>query len=390
MMKALLFVVLCTAPFSIAAVQGVDEAARRLTQMTEFNAGVKATVELPVGSDDEIIYNLKISTTAASDADTLQTVAYLVDWELPKVNSHGFSAYFDGNFYRYRDGSRMQEYHAAVNPEPFTSAIPVQTHTQFYETLPVALGAELLEMTVDTTFTLHWVPDTVFRGADVSVLLANRNIRGYEAANLKYVFDRNTMRPLYIEKEMSPGSISEQTLTYVYSYSPEPYEVPLSESTLSTLYPEAFSLYRDDNFGLLSLKDKAVPPISLPTLDGERFNRSRGETTGSLQLIVFLDENIGSTPDVIANVRRAIGTLPMSVDVVWIFLSNRSDDIETLTGNANWGETVLKSGRNAVKDFGVAVTPSLIFVGRDGKVKDVVAGFNNNLYQSVIDIVSGL
>lgn len=388
MRTTILSVALLSAAFLTPVVKAdLKEAVARLLDMHRVAAQVKVTVELPVGSEDEIVYNVGIASQPSMTTDSLLPVSYLIDWELPGVGAHGFSAYFDGNFYRFRDGSRMEEYHVDVNPEPFISSTPIQSHTQFYETVPVAVGQELSDMLADSTYTLHWVSDTLFRGDRVSALLATRAVQGYEAANLKYLFDGSTMRPVYIEKEMSPGSISEQTLTYDYTYPHTVSTVPQTEGELSSRYADAFSLYRDDTFGLVSLKGKPVPPLALSTIDGQRFNRQRGETAGSREIIVFVDEEISSTPDVVREVRRGANSLPMNVDIVWVFLSNRTDDIREVVGNPGWGETVLISGRNAVKDFGVAAAPSLVFVNSDGIVKEVITAFNNNLRQSVIDIV---
>lgn len=369
----------------------IDSLAGNLMNMKDFKAKVKVLVTLPMAANDEVEYTVRLASVE-NEADTILGASYLIDWTLPVPSgeSHGFSSYFDGNFYRFRDGGgRLQEYHFENDSEPFLTSTPVQTTTQFYESLPVALGNELLEIIADSTYSVRFYPDTVFRGNQVSIVRARREINGVEAANNLYVFDKGRNTPILIEKEMSPGTISEQTVTYTY-VNPKDRKtgrVPLTEKELIELYPEPFTLFREGSYALSSLVSKELPPFSLETLDGKRFIYNRTGDLTSPTILAFLDENVGSTSEVIDDVRDAIDDLPSNVDVLWIFLSNRHDEIEHAVERTVPGETTLISGRNIVKDFGVTEIPSMIFVGRDGIIRNVLIGYNQNLNEFVINIM---
>lgn len=387
MYRKLLLGVLCCVAASSATVNATltpDSIASKLRQITFYNARVDVLVELPMASNDEVTYTVNLSEVA-NEPDSLLQVSYLIDWTLPRPqgDSHGFAAYFNGNHYRYRDGSTIKEYHADADVTPFLSATPVQKSVQFFELLPWALGAEIDAMVADSTFTLKLAADTLFRGNPAVVLEADRVINGIDAAEMKFVFDPSTLLPVYIEKEMSPGSISEQTLEYTY----HPRQVgtpPTTEEQLIDLYPEIFSNFREGSYALQSLVGREIPSFSLPTLTGTRLGHTRGQQLPSPTIIVFVDEQIGSTPQLLTKVSHAVNSLPMNVDVWWIYLSNRRDEIEELHKAQRAAGTVLTSGRNVTKDFGITSTPSLIFVGRDGKVADIVNGFNNDIGDIVI------
>lgn len=366
----------------------LDSLQNKLAGMKTFNAAVEVMVSLPMGADDEVKYEIDVASLPTATIDTLSEVTYLIDWTLPSAssNSHGFSAYFPGNFYRFRDGGgRLQEYHFQITPDPFTSFTPVQKTAQFMETLPVTIASEIAMMRNDTTFLIKYYPDTLYKGNPAEVLRGTRIINGLEALNFIYVFDASDSRPVYIEKEMSPGTISEQTVYYRYSYPDEAKrQVPETEQVLIELYPEAFAQFREGTYALASLKGKPLPGFSLPTLEGERYSYNRGDELTSPLLIVFVDEKVGSTASLMTDVRETLTNLPMNVDVDWVFLSNRHDDIADVTGKLLPGERVLISGRNVVQDFGITETPSLIFVDTQGIVTDVLAGYN----KSVSDIIT--
>lgn len=356
-----------------------------LADMKDFEASVDVTVTLPMAADDEVNYTVDLAS-ADAPADTLSPVSFIIDWTLPApsgVNT-GFTAYFNGNLYRYRHASKLQEYHADSNPDPFLSLYPVQNTTQFREILPVALADEINGMMTDSTWTLAWTPDTLFRATPVAMIRARRRVDGVEAANSIYVFQPHILSPLYVEKEMSPGQISEQTVAYTYRPARRDIAIPVSESQLMELYPEEFARYREGAYALNSLKGRQLPSFSLPATTGDRYSRSAADAFQSPVILAFIDETVATTPQLIADVRNAIDRLPANVDVKWIFLSNRTDDILPLI-TPRAGEQILFSGRNIAPDFGITATPALIFVTPDAKVADIQAGYNNNMVSIVIN-----
>ena len=383
----------CALALHAADNNGVVALSEALAQQQAYSACIDVTLTLPMAANDEVQY----SVTAVSEPtpnDSLLGVAYLIDWTLPTPsgNSTGFTAYFNGNFYRFREGGgRIQELHADREPFSFTSETPVQTSAQFFESLPVALANEILQMASDSTFSVTFTADTLYRGIPASVLMARHKIQDIDVANILMVFDRDNCRPIMIEKEMSPGTISEQTVVYRYSYGHgcSDNEAALDEARLVDMYPEAFALYREGNYGINSLKGKSLPGFSLPTLNGDRVAYNRGDQLPTQQLLVFLDEQVATTPQVIQQVREALQQTSENVEVMWIFLSNRQDDIAPLftAGRVPRGEIALTSGRNVVQDFGVTETPTFILADTNATVQGILVGFNQNLVESVITLI---
>lgn len=365
---------------------GVETLSESLRKMDDFRSGVKVEVSLPMAANDEIEYNVNALSSPAA-GDSLSTLNYLIEWSLPTPNgvSKGFSSYFNGDFYRYREGSALQEYHADDNVQPFISQSPVHKTTQFIDVFPVSLGAEIQAMAKDTTYSLVWTADTIFHGENVAVLKSERIINNQTVAEITYVFDKVSLSPKYIEKEMSPGTISEQTIIYEYLPEDNPkLKVPTNEEELISIYPEIFSNFREGNYGLESLKERQLPGFSLPNLNGDRYSRLRSDGFSNPTLIAFVEEDISSTPDLIKDIRKGINSLPFSADIIWVFLSNRHDDIEEVIGRTLPGEIVLMSGRNVVKDFGVTETPSFLFVNVDGKVSDILSGLKPDMESTVM------
>lgn len=369
------------------AASPVDFVVDSLQKHSLFSSTVNVEVSLPMAADD-VRYTVEIASQP-SPADTLSPINYLIDWTLhaPDADRKGFTSYFNGNLYRFRDDSPMNEYHFSNNPLPFISATPVQNTTQFIDLFPVNVAREINEMSTDPSYKLSFTPDSIFNGQKAAILKARRSIADEEVANLLYVFEPEHYTLRRIEKELSPGSISEQTVVYTYEPGINNETVPTSEAELVQRYPDAFSNFREGNYGLQSLMNRPVPSFSLPTLDSQRFNYSKGSTLNSPTLMVFLDYNVGNPEETINLIRNAADILPMNTDILWIFLSNRRDDIEEIITPAA-GETVLLSGNKVVKDFGITSSPTIIFVDRDGIIKDYQIGFNNNLSDIVLQKAS--
>lgn len=357
-----------------------------LRKMGNYSGSVKVELSLPMAANDEVEYTVYALSREVNE-DSLSSIDYLIEWALaaPDGTVKGFSSYFDGHFYRFRDGFRLQEYHVDENIQPFISVSPVQKTTQFIDLFPVKLGDEIAGMACDSTYSCVWTPDTLFRGLRSAVLKAKRTVNDETVAELVFVFDAVTLVPEYIEREMSPGSISEQTVVYKYQECDlSGLAVPRVEEQLIGLYPEAFADFREGAYRLTSLKGRTLPAFSLPELDGGRLTRQRNDRLENPTLVAFVEEEVGTTTGLISEVRGGLRSLPFNADIIWIFLSNRHDDIIQAVGKILPEETVLASGRNIVKDFGVTETPSFIIVGRDGIVTDVMIGYGTRTASAIM------
>ncbi len=360
------------------------------------DAKVHATVEvsLPMAADDRDQITYDIVALSCATPDTLLPIDYLVEWKLPAASgtSEGFTSYFDGNLYRFRD-SRLREYHFDDNPDPFVSGrSAVQRSTQFMEVIPFFLADEINSVITDPTYTYTWSDNAMNDGAAAAVLRADREMGGEVVAELTYVFDPATMMPRKIVREMSPGNISEQTITVRYA---EPSDsimsrtVPRSEDEVMALYPDVFERFREKNYRLTSLPGQPVPNIALQSATGGRYTHPRGEKFAVPTVIVFLDETVATTPDAVKAVRSGVASMPFTTDIIWIFLSSRLDDVTgAIPDGVQAGETLLTGGRNSLREFGVTETPSIIFANPAGVVSDVIVGYNKDLESGVIHKVA--
>jgi hypothetical protein len=84
-------------------------------------------------------------------------------------------------------------------------------------------------------------------------------------------------------------------------------------------------------------------------------------------------------------VRSAAARLPFALDVIWAFVDNNIDAIDSIVPSILPGEALLMTARSLARDCGVSAFPTLIFVGRDGIVSDTQLGFNSSLTQLIIE-----
>lgn len=360
-----------SAPADIAGI------ARSLATLPDYHGHVTYSVLLPQ-AEDPVTYDLELRSTA-SPADTLSPADYLIEWVYK--GEKGFSAYFGGNHYRYRN-NRLQEYHYDWDSIPLLMG--VQRQAQFTDVLPQFLGPELERMLGDTTFVYRFAPDSIYGGERAAVLKGKVMYHGYVSKEVVYVFDPATGLPRVIEMENNPGAISEQSVTIQYdNASSEPFTLN-SEAQLVELYPEIFERFRESNFRVENLPGTPLPSFTAPSSSGDRFTYHRGDKLENPALIVLLDDAVQTAPATVEAVRQAADRSPVNVDVIFAFTTNRADRAEEITGSLRPGEQLLVSARGMARDCGVTVTPTLIYVNRDGSVADVTLGYNKELSTVVI------
>lgn len=373
-------------PLGLSA-QGISDIISRLDSMTDYRGNVSYEVLLPA-AENPVTYSVELWSAVAAD-DSLSRCDYIIDWSLPTPSgeSRGFSAYYDGHHYRYRD-NRLQEYHMEWDSIPFTMGRGgVQRNAQFVELLPQYLADELRTIVSDTVYDCHFTADTLFNGNRVATLEAELNYNGCVSKDILYVFDRGTLMPVFAEIDNNPGAISEQTVTIRFSRQDE---APLAiggEEFLIARYPDVFEKYRESNFRAENLPGTVLPTFSMPTTTGERYTHHRGDAFRSPTVIALMDPAVASTADVVAALRRTAAKSPVAVDVIYAFVTNNSDRIEEIVPEIQPGEHLLMNARSLARDCGVTVFPAVIIAGTDGQVKDVVLGFNKGLSDIVIQKV---
>lgn len=363
--------------------------AEMLETQKEYSADAKFEVWLP-NANEPVVYSIRLASVDNGGADSLLPFDYLIDWSLPRPGgeSKGFSAYFHGDHYRYRDG-RLQEYHYPQNPAPFAPDgrldKGVQRQSQFVDLLPGALAAELRGMASDSTYSYS----IESRGGHVTIS-GNQSVAGNEVRTFSYTFDEADGRPLRLDIDTNPGQISEQTMTVEYSYDTPASAMPRSEEALIALYPDEFAKYRQSDFRLEKLPGERIPEFSVQTLDGSRLTHHKNDSFDSPLLIAVLDTEAGQPEVVLDEVRKAIELYPASVQLLSAFVDNRVDDVEGVSGHPLQGETVLYGAKSLARDCGVTVTPTLIFVNSDGTVANFIQGMNKKLSDEVLEMIANL
>lgn len=384
-----LFLPLLTAlsAFSLSASDSdLDRLIRSLESRDSFAADVDYCVTLPMAPDD-VTYKVTIAAVAAP-SDSLSPCDYRIEWSLDadEVRASGFAAYGSGNFFNFRN-QRLAEYHADIDPAPFTGKTAVQRSAQFADLTPWAIALQLRAMLADSTYCV-----AVSHPSSHILVEARQSYKDQTIRELSYLFDDASGLPLKLNFENNPGAVSEQTVTATYAY-PDGIEIFDfgSEQELIKRYPDVFDTYRQSTIRVENLAGTYLPAFSLPVFDSGRYTRqSRADRLPSAAVLVFLNPNVSSTAETVADVRRAVKSLPVNLDIFWIFDSNDSDTVGSILGKQTFGETALMSGRSLMRDLAVTETPTFIFVGADGIIRSTLIGHSDNLLQTVQTVIPDL
>jgi len=369
---------------------GIDRIIEQLDAAACYHATVRYAVTLPQAQDD-VVYTLQL-TSQENYGDTLAPADYLIDWSVPTHDgsANGFSAYFDGHHYRFRD-ERLQEYHLTWDSIPFmprlagaTRSLGVQQSAQFVQLLPQFIARELKQMDKDPLYTLNVTPDTIVGGERRTVVYAEMTVNDMVCMEQTYVFDGTTGMPVSIDTESNPGSISEQTILAKYTYTAAHPCPTMNEEMLMQRYPDVFARYRQSNFRIENLPGTKLPGFSLPTPTGERYTRRTGDCFRAPTIVALMEAGAVFTPAMIAALRSAVDQMPVDAALIFAFTDNRVDDIDAVCPTLRPGETTLMSARSLGRDCGAAALPVVIICRKDGTVSDVILGFNNDLPISVI------
>lgn len=372
--------------------QGIVQFCDRLISAPEYMADAKFEVLLP-SHEEPVTYRLTLQSEAR--ADSLAPCDYVIRWDTdsPSGQVTGFSAYFDGNHYRYRN-NRLQEYHMAANSTVFTPngkadadfATGVQNQAQFADLLPQYIGHRLKQFITDTCYRYAFHADTIVQGRHATVIDGVKRTGGYDAQYFTYVFDCKTGLPMYTDILTGPGSISEQVITVKYMPQASQAALEYTEDALIEQWPEVFERYRESTFGAESLVGNYLPDFSCQIVGStDRMTHMRGEALGNPTVFVALNPEVSSTQATIEAVREARDILPSNIDIIYAFNTNHTAEIEEIIASPIAGEKTLSSASSLLRNCGINMFPTIIFASSDGKVQDVSLGFNNSLSSIVIE-----
>ena len=387
MRAVLTLFVLTLIAYSPASGRGIEHLADLLTSNPRYAGNARFEVLLP-SAQDPVAYDVQLQSSATG-ADSLAPCSYLIRWtaQTPSGPNKGFSTYFDGNHYRYRN-SKLQEYHAAESPAAFAPdgniGAGVQTTAQFADILPQYLGEKLRLIASDSAYKYSFHPDTTVNGLRALAVDGTKFNNGYEAQQFLYAFNYSDATPLLIDITTSPGAISEQLITVTFSPADPDANVALSEQALIDMWPEVFEKYRQSTFRVESLIGDYLPDFSCRKIDGtSRLSHHRGDALERPAIIVAIDPKVASAPKTIQAVRQASDMV--DADIIWAFTSNHKTEIEDLLNpGARIGETALPAAGSLLRNCGVTLYPTIILASSAGKVIDVISGHNQDLASVVI------
>lgn len=382
-----LFLIAC--PLCVNS-QGARQLGECLANMGQYLGDASFEVLLPSAADP-VTYDITLQSKLAEN-DSLAPCDYLIRWtsELPTGAISGFSAYYAGNHYRFRN-NKLQEYHIEENESSFlpmgkgSEKMGVQYTAQFAEFIPQFIGNKLIEISEDAAYQYSFHPDTLVSGAKRIVVEGVKRNQGYDVQRFKYVFDKETKLPVCIDLEYSPGSISEQFVTVNYYDESQHGPIEITEDGLITEWPEIFEKYRESTFRVENLVGDYLPAFSSQMLGSqERFTHHLREQLGTTTIIAVIDPEVSSAPATVEAVRNAVDALPMRVSVIWALKTNREEAALGLLKNIREDEKALMSANGLIRNAGITLFPTLLIVSNEGIVEDVVTGFNNQLEEIVI------
>lgn len=368
MKKILASAALIFAAYSTLGAMTMADIASRLRQQGCLTADVKYKVYLPTSSDP-VEYTIGLMTSNVPDS--LSPSDYLITWELPRgdKSSTGFSSYYNGDHFRYRD-TRLQEYHFADDPRPFqVDGGGVQHNAQFADLLPAFLAEKLDEMAADSNYTYRFNEKS-------NTIEGTMSMQGYDALEFTYQFGPDAL-PRHLDFVYNPASISEQIVSVDYTWDTSGTKChPVTEDYLISLFGDIFGKFRTSNFRVESMRGAPVPAFSYDVAGSGRFSHSRGEADlPSAMLLAFLDADVQSTASVVDDLRSTVASVPMPVTVVYVFADNETPaDFEP-----QGAEYIANGPQGFITKCGVTAYPTMLLVGRDGIVTLVKVGTSTDL-----------
>lgn len=358
-----------------------------------FFSRVEYAVSLPMAEED-VVYNIDLASEK-NPADTLLGQRYLIRWEYPaRENVNGFTSYFDGHFYSFRD-NKLREYHFQWDSIPFqTSEGGIQRNAIFLNLFPFEIDRELAHMRSDSTYTL--TESETDSGREIHCI---RTLNGLEAMVFDLEFDSEG-KPLKIDRLFNPELPGEQEIRATYSYeaptAAETFDVACSASTSDTagvpsceeeliaLFPEEFARFRTANYTIENLRGAPLPAFALQTVTRERYLYNKGDRFATPKILALLDPAVASTSATIAAMREATFMLPRQAGLIFAFVDNDVDKIEELVGGSKIGEQTLISARSLSRDTGANAFPTILLINTDGTVSDVILGYEAGLRDRLV------
>ncbi len=230
--------IVALSPLCVKA-QGVADVINRLEMVDCYLSSVKYEVSMPQQGVD-VVYSVQLMSQLVND-DNLSMCDYMIDWVSSNGVEMGFSAYFDGHHYRYRNygDNQLQEYHFTEDSIPFLLSNKkhgIHRTTQFGELLPQYMGDDISTILSDSRYSVTLSRDTVISGVKRDVLNVSLTVQSHEYMKSEYVFDIVTGMPVLVKKQRNMGTEGEQSTVATYNYCTAHPCLPLTEKQIKEHY----------------------------------------------------------------------------------------------------------------------------------------------------------
>ena len=377
-MKFITLLLLASAANTLSA-RGIDDCVDALANMPGYRASATYSVTLPQAQDD-IVYTVDLAQDPA-EADS-----YLLQWSVmsPSGPVSGFTAWFDGNFYNFRN-HRLQERHDDRDPETPAGTRAPQNAAQFASLLPTRIAQWLREVQNEPN-----TAATLSEQGNELILTLVRQPADEIESEITWTFELPSMRPLKFYADYNPGSISGQQVNAVYAYgdSLAPLPAGLNEAYLRGLFPDAFEKYRESQFAVENMRGLPLPAFSLPKIGGGRLARQASDAFRAPTAVVFFDPAATLTPELIKALRGAVDRLPVDAEIIWASTEKNPDAAAQLLEPLRPGETALTGANSLALACGTAALPTILVCTPKGEISNIITGLNQNLQSDVMQLLT--
>lgn len=391
MKHSLSITLLALASILPALAQHSTDAAPGLLHTTEpYSAKATISITLPI-TQQEITYYANVYSNHSNDR--LLPVKYLIE-ATDSLDSQSFFAYFNGNYYTY-SGQKFREYHWAQDSVPFIDKSTPNRYSPgvhksglFSFLIPALLSEQLNHLAQNADNIISHTSDTLVWGKRCSVIKAEERINGVTSREMEYISDFITRRPVRYRLISSPATTGEQSIEIVFSHNSND-TIAIDEQALINRYADIFSAHRTNTFSASNLAGTRLPAFTLPSLSGERYIWETPQPSPTA--LIFINSAEGTTAETIKAVNDAIDESPITITPLWIFTDKNPDEhtISTLDGTPR--STIMFNAQRLATQLGIASTPAILTIDKNGTVKNTLLGYSPTLNQELIQqfILSG-
>lgn len=380
-MRSPFFIALLSAGLAanFSSARGIDNIVNALAAMPGYAASVEYAVTLPQAEED-VVYTVELSQPGSADS-------YLIDWNVmsPSGPVAGFTAWFDGHFYNFRN-RRLQEHHEQWDATAPKGAKAVQNSAQFASLLPSRIAMQLREIASARDYKYK-----VSSNSDNVTVEAVRQTAGEPDAELTWRFRASDLRPLEFYGDYNPGAISGQQVKATYRYADNSGNIApevLSEEVLRERYPDAFTRFRESQFAIENMRGERLPAFSLPRTDGGRLTRRDIDPFDYPTIVALIDPESPLAPELVDALRSSLARVPFAANLLWASTGKNPDTTSELLGQTPPEEVAVTSAATLSVDCGAAVLPVIMICDREGKISDLIVGMNNNIESDVIQMLT--